>query len=125
MDKVYYIKGSRENPEGVKQALLDVCPDAKNPNCLAFTNESGVYYVIDKFIHFSDYSYSATEVIKRVGIELQPKKQEKFAEKIMYQRLFKHQEDIYEAGKYYSTIEEAMSGDEAIGYKEVKIMIKE
>lgn len=72
MDKVYYIKGSKENPEGVKQVLLKVCPDAENIDDFSFDIESYYYYVINGII---DYACDLPHILllKHAGIELQPK----------------------------------------------------
>ncbi len=75
MDKVYYIKGSSVKPEGVREALLEKHPNAKNNRCLNFKSY-GVYYVLDNVIKFENSS-NFIELIKRFGEELQPKKAKK------------------------------------------------
>lgn len=126
--KVYYIKGSEENPEGVKQALLEVYPDAKNFDDFRFDIEGRYYYVINDIIDFTDIS-SLISLLDYIGEELQPKKQEKveFVEKVMYQRIFFKFDDarvLYEGDILYKTIEEATESEDAVGYREVKIMMK-
>lgn len=127
MDKVYYIKGSFANPEDVEQALLEVCPNAENPSCLSFKNKCGIYYILDGVMYYSELSSITAKVIKMFGTELQPKKQEKFVEKTMFKCIKKGV--IYsrycETEYFYSTIEEAMSQPNAIGYQEVKVIVKE
>lgn len=128
-DKLYYIKGSKENPESVKQALLEVCPNAKVPRCLTFKNEIGIYYILDNVVYFSE---TWTKLIKRFGEELQPKKQEKveFIEKVMYHRIYglakeeSECHELFENDCLYPTIEEAMNDKFAVGYSEIKIMMK-
>lgn len=125
-DKVYYIKGSKANPKGVRQALLEVCPDAKNIDDFAYEIESYYHYVINGIIDFA-FDDSHIELLKKFGTELQPKKQEKFVEKTMFKCIKKGV--IYgrycETEYFYSTIEEAMSQPNAIGYQEVKVIVKE
>lgn len=125
--KFYYIMGSKENPEGVKQALLEVYPNAENPNCLVFTNELGVYYVLDNIMYYSEMC-NTSKIIKSLGEELQPKTQEKveFVEEVMYHSVFftGFKDEVYEGYRLYETIEEATNRQDAVGYREVKIMMK-
>lgn len=69
--KVYYIKGSKENPEGVKQALLAVYPNVKNIDSYTFTQASHYHYVIDDFACYA-YDLYHIKLLKYIGIELQP-----------------------------------------------------
>lgn len=125
--KVYYIKGSEENPEGVKQALLDVCPDAKNIDDFGFAQKNYYYYAIDGAIDYA-YDFSHILLLKHVGEELQPNKTEKveFVEQVMYQRIYLNfgTAYVYEDDILYKTIEEATNSKDAVGYSEIKIMMK-
>ena len=129
--KVYYIKSSKENPEGVRQALLEVCPDAKNIDDFAYSFahsiDSTYYYVINGRIDYAEDD-SRIELLKDVGIELQPKTQEKveFVEEVMYHSVFftGFKNEVYESYRLYETIEEATNSKDAVGYRAVKIMIK-
>lgn len=128
-EEIYYIKGSSSNPKGVRQALLEVCPDAENIDDFAFEMEKCYYYVFNGIIDYAEDD-SHIDLLKAVGTELEAKKQEKFVEKIMYQRIFKDEledvyKEIYGSRMLYHTIEEAMAGQETIGYREIKIMVKE
>lgn len=71
-DKVYYIKGSAENPEGVEQALLEVCPNPKNNYAYSYSVDKGYYYVINNLIGYDD-TVSVIHLLERFGTELQPK----------------------------------------------------
>lgn len=70
-NKIYYIEGSIDNPEGVKQALLKVCPDVENINTFKYENEDYLYYVINNKI---DYAWDKSHkiLLREIGIELQP-----------------------------------------------------
>lgn len=127
--KICYIKGSKENPEGVRQALLEVCPNAKNIDdfeySFAHSTDSTYYYVINGIIAYAEDD-SHIELLKHIGTELHPKKVEKFIEKIMYVPLNQNGVGvIWLSMNVYPTIEEAMLEKGAIGYREIKVMIKQ
>lgn len=69
-DKIYFIKGSVENPERVKQALLTIYPNAKDVNSTTFKCANWYYYVINDIICYA-YDYYHIELLKHIGIELQ------------------------------------------------------
>lgn len=125
--KFYYIKGSEMNPEGVRQVLLDICPDAENIDDFSFDIESYYYYVINGIIDYAEDD-SHIELLKVVGIELQPKTQEKveFVEEVRYHSVFftGFKNEVYESYRLYETIEEATNSKDAVGYRAVKIMKK-
>lgn len=123
-EKIYYIKGSTLNPEGVKQALLEVCPNAENIADFEYNNKSYYYYVVNGII---DYAYETSHIIllESVGTELEAKETEKFVEKTMYQPIKRSTKSTWLSTNVYSTIEDAMSEGGTVGYREIKIMVKE
>lgn len=124
-NKIYYIQGSSANPEGVRQALLDVCPDAENIDDFAFEMEEYCYYVINGIIDYAEDD-SHIDLLKVVGTELEAKKIERFVEKTMYHSIYKGESYICNESYFlHSTMEEAINQTGAIGYRAVKVMVKE
>lgn len=70
-NKIYYIEGSVENPEGVKRALLEACPDVFNINTFQYENDGDLYYVINNRVDYA-FDKSHKMLIREIGTELQP-----------------------------------------------------
>lgn len=125
--KVYYISGSKEDPESVKKALYEVCPNVENPSGLTFETERGIYFILNNKIRYVSWSDAGIEVIKMFGEELQPKKTEKLTEKIMYSPVYDFIEngDFKAGSRLFLTKEEALADAGSMGYQEIKVTIKE
>lgn len=76
MDKIYYIIGSSSNPESVKRALREVCPEAENIDDFNYSVEAFIYYCLDGRIAYA-HDYSHFDLLRHVGEELQPILEEK------------------------------------------------
>lgn len=125
--KIYYIKGSVENPEGVRQALLDVCPDAENIDRFRFDSEGRYYYIINGIIDYTDDD-SLIDFLKRIYTELQPKNTRRvFVEKTMYSPITVNSENQYCVVPFlYPTLEEAIeSSSSFVGVQERIVRIEE
>lgn len=74
-EKIYYLRGSRENPDSVEQALLEVCPNAKNNHDFGYCAD-GYYYAINDRIGYADTD-SHIYLLKLFGEEIHPILEEK------------------------------------------------
>lgn len=71
MKELYYIRGNKENPQGVRQALLN--KGGSDDLGLYFNTEDRIYYVCkDSEITFANDDTKLGKLIMYFGIELQP-----------------------------------------------------
>lgn len=127
MKKLYYIKGNEKNPEGVKQALIDVCPELQNTDLYKYNEEKFIYFIWDNEVRLADSTQEMYEIVTGMGTELLPKviKKCEVEEKIMYQALGNLDDGTYlEFDKLCNSVEELfLIYDNPVGYREVKVKV--
>lgn len=127
MKTLYYIKGNEKNPEGVKQALIDVCPELQNIDLYKYNEEKFIYFIWDNEVRLTDLTQEMYGIVLGMGTELLPKviKKCEVEEKIMYQALGNLDDGTYiEFDKLCNSIEELfLMYDEPVGYREVKVKV--
>ena len=118
------------NPEGVKQAILETWPKL-HPLAISrhrYNADTHIFYVLNGVLNKAYTHTDLGDLVEACGTEIFPKKQEKveFVEKVMYQRIYLNfgTAYVYEDDILYKTIEEATNSKDAVGYREVKIMMK-
>ena len=76
--ELFYCKGSKENPEGVKAALI--AKGGRYPGDFDFDNEDNIYFILDGVIQCTckDCIGASFSLIKEYGTEIQPIVEETF-----------------------------------------------
>lgn len=129
MKELFYIKGNSENPEEVKEALLEKYPNIEDLNDWSFTDEHAYYCVFDNMIDSTSINSGFGTFLRQYGTEIFPQKKQEFEDKILYQPIFRKIDKnlkiyYYESDYLSETIQEALNCDpDVYGYKEVKIKV--